>query len=191
MSERNDDWGAELKWCIDSLEHAGKVVRQLQGRLRADLGDAGAPKRELIQSVWSHVAQLNELIKTAREAAEDARDRYALSPTARYLRGDLLSREEYSLLVAMDVGPPTAKDLGLGGFDDYDVFRLLHYDDRASDVTCYINPDLRPRGGGERKLAIFCGRAPEELRLDALRDDQREFFEKYLPEVHARFQRGE
>lgn len=63
---------------------------------------------------------------------------------------------------------------------------MLCYED--GDRRAYINPWETPRAPGVVRMRF--GIPPEEARLESLRPEQREFFQKYLPEVYARLGRG-
>lgn len=116
----------------------------------------------------------------AREAGRMLFERVCAGPHGRYLGGFLLSREEFFLLASRGLA---SVDMPWG--DEYDVFRMFHYED--SDQRGYINPSERPRVPGTVRVRL--GIPPEEIAWERLRPEQRDFFERHLPQVAGRFAR--
>lgn len=119
-------------------------------------------------------------VDEAREKASRLFHRIRGEPHNRFLSGFMLSREEFYLASAQDlIMIETPAD------DAYEVFRMFHYEDDAR--RCYININESPRVEG--RLRIRIGVPPEELSWDRLRPEQRDYFERHLPEVAGRFRR--
>jgi hypothetical protein len=135
---------------------------------------------EPTEEVPDPISQLLVCLDRASGAAGELFQRLCARPTDLHLRGFLLSREEFYLLASQDfvcVAGPWG--------DAYEVFQMFHYED--SMRRCYINPDEGPRVGGTIKVRL--GVPPEEISWHRLRPEQREFFDRHLPEIAARFRR--
>jgi hypothetical protein len=108
-----------------------------------------------------------------------------------------MTAEEFYVVAAIVGAPPmTAKQLGLSPVDDFELHSMLCCEHETRHV--YINPELTPPeplpepdedGVHQWTAGLRFGAAPEELRLSALRPEQREFFKKHLPDVYARLKR--
>jgi len=127
-------------------------------------------------------------LDAVRAAAADAFEKYSAAPSARLLSGYPLSREEYYSVAAVAGPVMTQARLGLSDLEDYQVFCFMCYED--ADWRGYINPALEPRDPQSRLIGARFGRPPEECYENALRADQREFFQERLPAVYKRFKRS-
>jgi hypothetical protein len=149
------------------LDRAGDALRRIAASLRP------AP-------VTPDVVTLTEEISRAITLANQLSERLHEGPLKGLLQGRLLSREEYYLLVALGV---------LGGRssigDSYAEFQMLHYED--DERRFYIMLDERPAAG---MIRVHHGMWPEEIWWERLRSEQKEYFERYLPEVAVRFRRS-
>lgn len=128
--------------------------------------------------------RLNEI----RGAADTIHARLCREPAEKILGGISLTEEEYFIMRAKGIHFGTAKELGLSSVDDYEIFLCFCY--RDGGRSCYINPGLKPddSDGTTIRIGRF-GKAPEELNVKHLRQEQQEFFRKYLPNTLKRFQR--
>ena len=180
----NNPWFEELRRIEASVQNAERALRALCDSLGAgvlhDISPRASPK-----GAATAIERLVAELAAIRDAQRQALERYCLEPAEKWYRGQLLTREEYYLFAASVECFMTAKQLGLSQMDDYDVFCLMCYED--DDCRCYINPFEWPRDSSSGKVGLRIGRPPEELRADALRSEQREFFARYLPEVYPRF----
>ena len=130
------------------------------------------------------------MINKIRNNARDIDESVALSPTMKLLWGHLLTREEFYLLSARlsvdGEALPTAKDIGLSSFDDFEIFCLLHYNNDQKQGYVDVGPPLATR---KNDATVFFGKPPESVPLRCLRPEQKQFFERYLPEIFRRFNR--
>lgn len=110
-------------------------------------------------------------------------ERYHRRPLERLFSGFDLSVEEFYLLRAIGAVTAIISDLGISPVNEFEAFRLLHYED--DDTRCFINPSLPQREEG--KVGLRFGISPEELSRRALRPEQKDFFRKHLPDVFQRF----
>lgn len=180
MSERLD-WADELKHLCTLLD---KIIEQ--GRSQVQQCDPESPDSGcvVVRDPTARPDPMSQLLAgadRARGAANELFDRMCARPVALLARGYLLSREEYYLLVSRGV-----LYAGTHTGDPYDDFRMIHYED--DDRRCYINLNEAPRLPGEA-LRIRFGIPPEEIAWTRLRNDQRDYFERHMPEVAGRFKR--
>ena len=122
------------------------------------------------EEVPDPIYQLPVCLSRARGAAGELFERLSARPISRYVMGYLLSREEFYLLAIRGTWVKTPWG------DAYEVFRMFHYED--SEHKGYINQD-----------GFAYGVLAEEVSWERLRSEQREFFDRHLPEVAARFKR--
>jgi hypothetical protein len=141
--------------------------------------------RQLPQPVDSHLNTLQREIHEIRQLADHAFDRYSSGPSGRALAGMPLTQEEYYLCRAKGADFGTAREIGLIGFDDYECYRMLCYEDDA--WRGYINVNLEPRDPESRRVGMRFGRSPEECKRRFLSPEQDAFFREHLPEVYKRF----
>ena len=135
--------------------------------------------------------QIDQNLKTIERVSTDLFLRFFKAPVEKFLLGYALTREEFYLLMAMDVDLPiiSAKMLDLSSWDGYEFFRLFRYENDL--VRCYINPGINEteltNEAGVKSLGLKFGHFPEVLDRDGLRPEQHEFFKTKLPELYARF----
>ena len=182
MKSQSDDWGddvRELGRLLEEVEHCSRQVSDwvVQNVTASDVLPSGLPP-ELANKLFN----LQQSTSRAKAAGIEIFDRVSAGPQARYLRGELLSREEFHLLVSRIELPQRA---AFPAGDSYYVFRMFHYDD--GEGRCYINPELAPLQTG--RIAVRIGVPPEELLWNKLSHEQRVFFERYLPSIARRFKR--
>ena len=117
-----------------------------------------------------------------------------------FLGGLKLQREDYYVLLATECIEITNKTAGLTDFDDYELFNLLRYKYENRRGYIYLQDDINdlPEVDPDDWTMNFITRTylkaiipPEEIRWSTLNDEQRDFFEKYLPDTVARFIHGE
>ena len=140
--------------------------------------------RKLSDDLEAILTQLAEQLWDVRLGAEEACARLQGLPLERMLSGLRLTREEYHLLSAQELfSEGTSKALGLSPYDDFEAFSMLCYEDERR--IAYINPEEKPLKPGV--VRVRSGISPEEVHTKALRPEQKEFFERYLPDVYRRF----
>jgi hypothetical protein len=116
-------------------------------------------------------------------------DRYSMEPFNTYLEGRPLSREQSYVCRALGLDLGTAREVGLVDVDDYDVYRMLCYEDdrRWAYINIHLVPPEPIRLGPVTRIRMRFGRAPEECRRRFLQPEQHDFFREHLPDVYARF----
>ena len=88
----------------------------------------------------------------------------------------------------------TNKSAGLSEYDDYEIFQQFWYEDESK--CGYIAPDQKPLPspvtiGDTTTIHVRPGPslAPEDIIWERLKPEQREFFERYIPDVAGRIKR--
>jgi hypothetical protein len=158
---------AELRRC---LRRAAEASHHMAGWMRMQLGPEPLP---------SDVLTLMEDISKAQSLENQLSDRLHRGPMDKLIRGKPMSREEFYLLVALGV-------LTGGSYtgDSYDDFQMLRYED--NERRSYVSVAQKPPAG---KLVARAGLFPEEISWQQLRPEQRDFFDRHMPELAARFRR--
>ncbi len=192
---RHEAWSDEIrqiKHILESVEHATEGLRVLDQWLWGNVVGHDVLPCEMPEPARSSLERLRQELASMRRAGQELFSRFSSGPVAELLDGHRLTREEYYLLAAADIWEMipwgTAKQLGLSPCDDFEVFSFFWYQDNMR--FGYINPEEVQRDPGSQRVRARFGRPPEEIRLSALRPDQREFFERYLPAIYARFTRA-
>jgi hypothetical protein len=167
----DQSWGADFAMLRLHLDRALDVSRRLTASLPAEL-DA--------TDELTDIARLMEEIATARSLAGQLSERLHGGPLGSLSHGQPLSREAFYVLVALGV-------LGGGSYagDPYDDFQMLLFED--DERRSYITLDPKPSGG---KGSVHAGLWPEEISWERLRPEQRDYFERHLPNIAARFVRS-
>jgi hypothetical protein len=175
----------QVKSLRSSLDLGTDATRQLYQWVYDNVTASDVLPREIGAVPSALLQRLGGALESACRAARDIEASLWGDPVERFIKGFLLSREEYYLLAACGLVSYTCKSAGLCDYDDYDILVQFHYED--DERCCYINPTLEPRVPGFISMRI--GVAPEEISWHRLRSDQRAFFEQKLPEIAARFGR--
>jgi hypothetical protein len=169
---QSQGWGPDFAKLRSHLDQARDALNRIAASVHAQNETA---------NVTPGIATLAEEISSAKSLANQLSERLHGGPLGLLLHGGVLSREEYYLLVALGV-------LSGGSYtgDPYADFQMLHYED--DERRSYITLDERPSVGTIIKVHV--GMWPEEISWDRLRPEQQNYFERYLPEVAARFVRN-
>jgi hypothetical protein len=158
---------------------------------------------DVLPELAALLKRLNDSLQNVASATNTLRGRLT-EPIGKFPAGRPLTSWEYHLLAGEDVFSAfadrfpmgTAKAMGVSPVTDFDAFAMASYDDDKRWV--YINPIEKPKPSrsdmsaylGEGHVGMRFGTAPEDLDLEALRPEQRAFFERYRPDIYARFRRG-
>ena len=184
----SDKWLEDLQSAKSAIKSAEQAIRDVRAWLYQN-GTRRFPL-ELDQSFES-------LDKSLQNVATfvDAIDETNTSLIIKVMSGQFLSREQFHLLSALGALHYTNKDAGLSEYDDYEVFQNFCYE--SGEDHAYITPNMKPLGppvtiDGTTTFELRAfnpGLPPEEIPWDRLKPEQRLFFERYLPDVAARFKR--
>lgn len=163
-------WAEDFAELRRHLDHACDGLRHLADWVRAQLGPADLP---------ASMVTLVDDISKAQSLVDQLADRLHFGPLGLFTHGHPMSREAYYLLVALG-----AFRGGSYTGDSYADFQMLRYED--DERRSYICLDELPPAG---TLRLHFGMRPEEISWERLRPEQRDFFERHLPEVAVRFKR--
>ncbi|HEX7114915.1 MAG TPA: hypothetical protein VF193_07270 [Steroidobacter sp.] len=183
MEER--PWADQLRDLIGAAERASAAVRYIRAWVWENVVAGDVVPRVMPEPLESHLTGLEHDLGGIGELARALFGRLSSDPSGKLLAGWPLSREEYYLVRALGVDFGGARELGLTDLADYEVYRMLCYED--DDQWSYINVHLRPREREPRRIGARFGRPPEECRRRALRSEQVTFFRDRLPEIYKRF----
>jgi len=184
------DAGPETSESAPEIRDILRTIEELNHRLFS----RAIGQLEPLQKPEQLVNELGMALHAIEGAARAAFERYSSGPVIKFARGIPLTPEEYHYLCAsgLDWG---AKDAGLSPLTDFEVFSMFFYEDDKRHTL--INPDALarwPRGPAEVGVEVVhdrvfarLGTPPEELSLSALRPEQKDFFQDYLPKIYARF----
>jgi hypothetical protein len=178
-----ESWSENIKSNLNELEEVKRNFDLLRTWLMNNLSAKDEQPSRLPEQVSEFIGKISKAIISMQKGEKDLFNRLSSEPVGKYASGAKLNREEFYLLKAMDVPLIDPKDCNLSNWDDFDFFNLLTYEDEQR--RGYINPI--PLKYEIRKANIKFGIPPENLKLSALRQEQHDFFSKYLPAVYARF----
>lgn len=178
-------WGDELREILSATDLAEQALRDLHRYLWDNVVASDVWPRELPEDLRNCLEALTREIEKCSRAAEKAFERCSSVPINKVLAEVPLSREQYYLCRAMGMDLGTAREVGLIDFDDYQIYRMLCYED--DNRWAYINIHLAPREPHPTQVAARFGRPPEEFRRRFLRPEQHDFFREFLPDVYKRF----
>ncbi|TAK25713.1 MAG: hypothetical protein EPO40_21945 [Myxococcaceae bacterium] len=147
-------------------------LRRLARPRTASAAEGGERQQELL----TRIDEVAEVIGGVKDALHTG-------PREKFRQGARLTEEEFYLCRLAGVGFPWAERLGLGAAHDAEAFDHHFYEDDS--VSGYINPAKAGDTGRQSMLGL----APEDVRMDALRPTQRDFWERYAPDIFARFRR--
>jgi hypothetical protein len=176
------NWGDEIRDLIQKVEEAKDELRGYE----EETGEIvkGPVSR---QRLWNHLSDIEVV-------TYQIFNRYCRSLAAKLAAHEELTEEDFYLLQAGGCRLWSVKDLGLSPVDDYELHLQCCYEDEQTRT--YIFPGDKPpfekidKKTGRRHIRIRIGRSPEEISWDNLRESQKKFFQRYLPDVAARFKRG-
>ncbi len=181
----NTDWAKEIRDIDSAIDQADQALRDVTDWIWAHVVASDVWPRTLPESVASHLDTLHGQLNQIRRAADKAFSRLSSEPSSKAIAGLPLTREEYYLCRAMGADFGTAKEVGLIGFDDYEIYQMLCYEEDSR--RCYIDVHLAPRDPQSTRPAVRGQRSPEECRRRCLRPEQHGFFREHLPGVYERF----
>jgi hypothetical protein len=178
------DWHAqfrELRSAVDALQERLHACHQW---LADNVVASDVLPRKYPEPISSDLNAAHVAAQTIANLAGLLKDRLCAEPTARFLNGWRLTREQYFLLRASGIEFGTAHMLELSPVDEYDLFTNLCYED--PERFAYVNPSLEPRKPRD-KVGVRFGQPPEELSRAFLRPEQEAFVQRHLPNVYERF----
>lgn len=160
---------------INALFDADQRLEELR-RLARSRTTSAAEDGERQQELLTRINEVTEIVIRLKDALHTR-------PREKFRLGARLTEEEFYLCRLAGVGFTWAGRLALGAAHDAEAFDHHFYED--DNVAGYINPDKVDPAG----VVSMLGLAPEDVRVEALRLPQRYFWERYAPDVFARFRR--
>jgi hypothetical protein len=131
-----------------------------------------------------------KLIKDMEEALSslDKMSEFVKATYLCYISGYMPSKEQYFLFHSI----AGEEWVNAKPHSEYELFCLFSYKD--DEKMCFINPTLTPevdestpRENENFAIPVNVGVSPEELSVNGLRPEQKEFFQKYDPDTYIRF----
>lgn len=172
-SETSKTFAVGIDALYDARAHAEELRRLLLSR-STSLADGVAP------------TEVRERLDALQRALETSRVALSSGPREKFMRGARLTAEEFYLSRLAGIAFPWAQSFGVGAAHDAEAFDHHFYED--DERVGYINPARSTKTDASESHSLL-GIAPENVRVDALRPAQREFWERYSPTVFARFRR--
>ena len=161
---------------------------------------------EKINVALTSIAELMEPIEIKRacgkiyqevryliEISNDIRYYFCSQPVDKLIGGRPLTIEEFYLLAAMGDIHISSRT---GNEESYEEFRHYLYEDdeRRGYIIPSQKPDplppISPTSNGiiwHKTHPLQIGLTPEDVRISYLKEDQKNYFEKYFPQVFCRF----
>ena len=174
---------------IGQASEAGEAaLSRLRGRLEQALAPRDRPGLGLPKDVAEMLVVLSEHVEVTTRWAHHlnsmVRDEVITVFEFVYLAGQKLTFEQYALLAARQLVPCGKGDTRR----DYEQFLMLYYEDDDRHGYIDLNAPLpSPPGYVNVRMTLGNEVAPEEVRVDALRPEQRGFLAEHYPEIYVRF----
>jgi len=188
------EWLEALRVAKRSFDSAEKALNEIVGWIYQNVVGHDVLPRQFPPDLEAHFCVLHDALRVSRSSVaeiEESLDTALLD----CLGGRRLTKEQFHLLMALNCLKFTNKSIGLSNFEDYEVFEKFCYED-GDGYSHYISPGVKPLSPPvvDGHTTIIEGRlgpdkAPEDIPWERLKPEQRSFFEKYLPEIAARFKR--
>jgi len=171
---------AEEKWS-DIMQSARNAIGDIETALdefRESLED---------RTPNEHEAKLLKGMEEALPSLNKMSD-YVKATYLCYISGYMPTKEQYFLFHSV----AGEEWISVQPYSEYELFCLFCY--RDDEKMCFINPTLTleseepiPQEDGIFKIPVNVGVPPEEVSVDGLRPEQKEFFQKHDPDTYKRF----
>lgn len=165
---------SEFSIGIDALYKARKQAEELRRLLLSQRAPSAGGQGP---------SQVNEALDALCQALDTTREALSSGPREKFMRGARLTEDEFYLVRLAGVEFPWAQRFGVGAAHDAEAFDHYFYEDDTQ--MGYINPARTDTSGQRSMLGID----PENVRVGALRPEQRAFWERHDPATFARFRR--
>lgn len=185
-------WVERFRKALDTSDELQTLLQSLLIALKRDDQDL---VDTVIHGDEEHGGRaITEVRSELWEALDGLYQELVLTPGRKLLEGELLSPEEFHFLKAggtmFPLGdfPDLIKATGWEMFNEYDIYKLLHYED--DEQSGYIFPRIYretmryPQG---QAVMINCIE-PENVKRSYLREEQSIFFETYFQDEFNCFQ---
>ena len=188
-------WGESIQSVNQSLGTAVDELGDLRTWFKRDMSESDAFPTETVTRVGDSLDEMSRSLQYLAETITGIADAQNQA-MFHFLGGLKLGREDFYILLATECIEFTNKTVGLSDFDDYELFNLLRYKGKDRRGYIYLQSDINdiPETDPDDWTMSFITRTylkaiipPEEIEWETLTAEQRQFFEKYLPETVKRF----
>lgn len=187
MTKPYDDWHLPFREINESAEKMISILNILIKWIGDNVVAKDVIPSEMPNEVSDTLALLTKQIRTIKETNDNMRWYFCSQPLRKFLGAEPLTREEFYLLAAIGIVriPSTT-----GKEEAYEEFRHFLYEDDKN--RGYINPGKKPHppsfeGPGKVRVDLQIGMRPEDVKVEFLRKEQRDYFENFNPELFSRF----
>ncbi len=111
-------WCGEIGRILEANQRAEVAVASLYDSVWKNIVASDVWPRELPDDISVLLSSLRREIEAVRQAAQNGLSRYQDSAVDCYLKGRMVSREQYHLLAAMGIPVASASCVGLSDLDD-------------------------------------------------------------------------
>ncbi len=188
-------WGDSIQSANQTIGAAVDELGDLITLFNRDIVPPRLLPEETVTQVRSSLAALSKSLEQTAKMFSGIADAQSLAVLT-FLGGKKLSRDQFYILLASESIEWTNKTLGLSDFEDYELMELLRYEGNDRQGYIYLGTDIDdlPKAAVDDWYLQFLTSTyrkaiipPEEIRWIELSDEQRSFFEKYLPDAADRF----
>jgi len=188
-------WGQSIQSASDTFGAALDELGDLKTLFNRDFVEAGAVNEATIQQFRKALGSTYRAIEQTVDLYNSVADAQRMA-TLTFLAGKRLTRDQFYILLATESIEWTNKHLGLSDFEDFELVELLRYVGEDRKGYIYLGDDIDdvPDADEDDWYMQFLSKTyrkaiipPEEIRWSDLQPEQREFFEKYRPDVVERF----
>lgn len=178
-------WVNQLRDLVGAADRAAEAARDISAWASEEVVPSDVLPRKMPEPLGTRLTALECDLDEIDKLAAALFARLSSDPSARLLAGRPLSREPYYLVRALGVDFGGAQELGLIDLSDYEIYRMLCYED--DQRISHINVHLSPRDPLSQRIGVRFGRSPEECRRRYLRPEQVTFFRDRCPEIYEIF----
>lgn len=178
-------WTDQLRDLIGAADRAADAARDIKAWASQEAMGSDKLPLEMPETLSSRLTAIERDLGEIGELAGALFARLSVDPSGKLLAGRPLSREQYYLVRALGVDFGGAQEVGLTDLSDYEVYRMLCYED--DQRFSYINVHRSPRDPPSKRVGARFGMSPEECRRRYLRPEQVTFFRDRCPEIYQRF----
>ena len=192
-------WGESIQSASDTFGAALDEMDDLKTIFEREFVEPGAVSEATIAQFRKSLGATYRAIEQTAILYNSVADAQRMA-TLTFLAGKRLTRDQFYILLATETIEWTNKHLGLSDFEDFELIELFRYVGKDRKGYIYLGDDIddAPDADEDDWYMQFLSRTyrkalipPEEVRWSYLEPEQREFFEKYRPDVVDRFLRDE
>jgi hypothetical protein len=187
-----DDWRPEFNKIEQNISDTQNIITALSKWIWNNVVAEDVIPPQMPSEVSEILTALDQKLREIDETNSYLRWYFCGKPIEKMTSGQQLSREEYYLLAAYGVFIIPTETCSKGAYEE---FKHHFYEDNKQ--RGYINPSEKPdpppvptkNGGWIHEVHFQFGIVPEEVRTSFLREEQKDFFRKFKPELFSRFRK--